>query len=135
MGTSLSSWLIEIAQYLHNNTVGVYGNTPTANIFVQQLPDSPVIAIAVIASGGPGGSDGVNPMETPNLQVLVRRQKNIEGLQYASQVFSLLDNTWNITPSFNGRIIGDHLPGPHYLTSAGFPVYTLNFQAVLGRKD
>ncbi|SRR6266436_8578550 len=129
-----SSWLAELAMYLHNNTAGVFGNTPTANIFLQQLPDSPVLAIGLFASGGLSGPEGLNPLNYPFLQCLVRRTTNIDGLRYASLVFSLLDNTWNITPSFNGRIIGDALPGAYYLSSKGYPVFTLNFSAVIGRK-
>lgn len=135
MGVEISSWLVEIAQYLHNNTLGVYGNTPTANIFTQQLPDSPVLAIGVFVTGGPGGPEGIDPLEHLNLQVLIRRTKNIDGLRYANAVFSLLDNTWNITPSFSCRVVGDHMPGPNYLAASGHPVYTLNFSAVLGRKN
>lgn len=135
MAIEISSWLTEIAQYLNDNTVGVFGNTPTANIFLQQLPDSPVIALGVFATGGPGGSEGINPLDTINLQILIRRTKNIDGLRYATIVFNLLDNKWNITPSFKGRLIGDHQPGPMYLSSSNQPVYSLNFQAVLGRKD
>lgn len=131
MGIFVNSWLVEIAQYLHNNTAGVYGNTPTANIFTQQLPDSPILAIGVFTSGGPAGPEGMDPFDHPNLQVLVRRTKNIDGLQYAALIFNLLDNKWNITPSFSGRLIGDHLPGPFYLSGAGQPVYTLNFSSVI----
>src|SRR3990172_7916942 len=105
MSIEISSWLTEIAQVLHNTTVGVFGNVPTANIFLQQLPNSPVLAIGVYATGGPGGSDGIDPLTDLNLQVLVRRIKNIDGLRYATQVFNILDNVWNITPSFNGRVI------------------------------
>jgi hypothetical protein len=131
MAVEITSWLVEIAQHLHNNTVGVYGNTPTANIFTQQLPDSPVLAIGVFIAGGPGGPDGENPLTQLNLQVLVRRTKNIDGLRYAEMVFRLLDNTWNITPSYACRVVGDHMPGPNYLASSGYPVYTLNFSATL----
>lgn len=132
---NLSSWLAELAQYLHNNTAGVFGNTPTANIFLQQLPNSPVLAIGLFAAGGPGGPEGIEPLDRPNLQCLVRRTTNIDGLRYATLVFDLLDNKWNITPSFNGRIVGDALPGAYFLSANGYPVYTLNFSAVLGRKD
>jgi len=132
--TELSSWITELAQYLHANTVGVFGNTPTANIFLQTLPDSPVIAIALIASGGRNDPDGIDPLNRPTLQVLVRRTKSIDGLNYAKLVFSVLDNTWNITPSFNGRLVGDHLPGPNYQSAAGYTVYILNFTSTLGRK-
>ena len=130
-----SSWLAELAQYLHNNTAGVYGNTPTANIFLQQLPDSPVLAIGLFASGGPNGPEGLDPLNRPYLQCLVRRTTNIDGLRYATLVFDLLDNKWNITPSFSGRIVGDALPGSYFLSPKGYPVYTLNFSAVIGRKD
>lgn len=131
----LSSWLAELATYLHNNTAGVYGNTPTANIFLQQLPDSPVLAIGLFVSGGQGGAESLFPLDRPSLQCLVRRTTNIDGLRYATLVFDLLDNKWNITPSFNGRIIGDAMPGSYFLSPKGYPVYTLNFSAVLGRKD
>lgn len=134
MSFDVSSWLSEIGQYLHNNTVGVYGNTPTANIFLQQLPNSPVLAIGIFATGGIGLTND-DPIKRLNLQVLIRRQYNLEGLRYANTVFDLLDGQWNITPSFNGRILADHEPGPNYLSANNYPVYTLNFHAVLGRKD
>src|SRR5258705_919497 len=100
----LSSWLAELATYLHNNSAGVYGNTPTANIFLQQLPNSPVLAIGLFITGGQAGPESLDPLERPSLQCLVRRTTNIDGLRYATLVFNLLDNKWNITPSFNGRI-------------------------------
>jgi hypothetical protein len=130
-----SSWLAELAQFLHNNTAGVYGNTPTANIFLQQLPDSPVLAIGLFATGGQAGVDSLDPLSRPYLQCLVRRTTNIDGLRYATLVFNIIDNKWNITPSFNGRLVGDALPGSYYLSSKGYPVYTLNFSGVFGRKD
>lgn len=134
MSIEISSWLTEIAQALHNATAGIFGNVPTANIFLQQLPDSPVLAIGVYATGGSNDPIGIDPLSNLNLQVQVRRTKPIDGLRYATQVFNILDNTWNITPSFNSRIIGDHMPGPFYFDAAGCPVYTLNFSVRMGVK-
>ncbi len=133
MSIHIDSWLSELAQYLHNNTAGVYGNTPTANIFLQQLPNSPILAVGLYGTGGPNQSEGIDPLNRVSLQVLVRRTKNIEGLMYATLIWRLLDNKWNIVPSFNGRVVADHKPGPFYISGGGYPVYTLNFSAVLGR--
>lgn len=130
----INSWLSEIAQYMHANTFGVFGNTPTANIFICSLPDSPVISTGLFTSGGPHYPEGIRPLNDLNLQILLRRTKPADGLSYATVLFNLLDNKWNITPSFKGRIVGQHKPGPFYLSAAGYPVYTLNFNAVLGRR-
>jgi len=128
---NVGSWLAEIAQYMHSNTLGVFGNTPTANIFLGALPDSPVLAFGLFATGGPYYTG--DPLNHLELQALIRRTKNIDGLQYATTLFNLLDDKWNITPSFNGRITPQHRPGPFFISAAGYPVYTLNFRAVLGR--
>lgn len=130
----ISSWLYEVAQYLAANTVGVFGNTITSNIFLQQLPDSPAIAISLHATGGPNDPLGIDPLTRLNLQVQVRRIKNLEGLRYANQIFSLLDNKWNITTSFAERVVCDHQPGPFYRSASGLPVYTLNFSITLAGK-
>ncbi len=134
MDFEITSWLYEVAQYLSSNTVGVFGNTITSNIFLQQLPDSPALAISLHATGGPNEPTGIDPLTRINLQVQVRRMKNLEGLRYAFQIFSLLDNKWNITTSYAERIVGDHLPGPFYRSASGLPVYTLNFRATLAGK-
>lgn len=128
----LSSWMSEVAQYLANNTVGVYGNTITSNIFLQQMPDSPALAISLHITGGPSQPVGIDPLTRFNLQVQIRRIKNLEGLRYATQIFRILDNQWDIT-SFNERIIADHKPGPFYRSASGLPVYTLNFQVIIGK--
>lgn len=129
---NVGSWMAEIAQYLHNNTFGVFGSTPTANIFLGALPDSPVLAVGLISTGGPVYQG--DPLNHCEFQALIRRTKNMDGLQYATTLFNLLDDKWNITPSFSGRIVAQHRPGPFYLSAGGSFVYTLNFRAVLGRK-
>lgn len=129
---NIGSWLAEIAQYMHNNTVGVFGNTPTANIYLGALPDSPVLAFGLISTGGPVYTG--DPINNCEFQALIRRTKNMDGLQYATILFNLLDDKWNITPSFNGRISAQHRPGPFYISAGGHSVYSLNFRAVLGRK-
>lgn len=131
MFTNVDSWLSEVAQYLHNNTVGIFGNTPTANIFVGNLPNSPVAVVGLFATGGPHSSDGIDPFHRPTLQILIRTTSSSDGLRRAKLVFSLLDDKWNITPSFKGRILPDHLPGPNYLSDVGHVVYSLNFTGVL----
>lgn len=134
MPINISSWLAEVGTFIHTNGAGVFGNTPTANIFVGRLPNSPVNAMALVASGGPGGSDGIDPLTQLRLQVLVRRTSNMSGLRDAETVFNLVDNTWNITPNFNGRYIGEALPGGFYISEAGHPIYFLNFICTMGVK-
>ena len=131
MPTNIGSWLNELGLYLNNNGGGVYGNTPTANIFLTQLPSSPEASIALIASGGANDPEGIDPLDRPSLAVLVRRRTHLQGLAAAQVIFNLLDNKWNILPSYHGRCIADALVGTNYLDSAGMPVYPLNFTWVI----
>jgi len=125
--TDVDSWLREIAEYLQAGGVGTIGSS----LFIERLPDAPIAATALYATGGTHAAHGSDPLHRPTLQILVRRETERAAMQAAKFIFSLLDDKWNVTPSFPGRCTADHLPGPSFLSEAGFPVFSLNFTWVV----
>lgn len=116
-----------VATYLQSSGVGTLG----ANIFLGQLPSSPVAVVAVIAQGGQALTDnGPIQVRKGSLQVLIRDATYGPAAVKAESVFVALAGKWNITSSLKGRLIPDHEVGPSYLDTNNNRVFTLNFSVL-----
>jgi len=121
--TDVTTLLYEAGLYLAANGIGTLGS----DIFLNQLPNSPANCVALFAEGGESPSHGLNPMELPTLQVLIRDEIDISGLRKTILVFKLLHDQWNVLPSIRGRVLADAKPGAKFLSDSGLPTFPLNF--------
>ena len=112
----------DVANYLAAQGQGVVGT----DIFMNDLPSSPVVAIGIYNTGGPE-SEMVDPVHRDGFQLLMRGEQHSIQLPKARTVYNLLHDKWNILTERKGRIVGELRPGSYYLDDANFVVYTLNF--------
>ena len=127
---------VQLAHYLHDQAVGTFDETGvTGDIFVECLPETPDQAIAVYATGGPGG-DGKLPYDNPTIQVIVRGNQDPRAPGALAQtIYDLLHGFRNSTFMTSGAwIVGcrgiQSAPVHIGRDENGRHEYSLNFQLI-----
>jgi len=116
-----------LAAYLQTSGVGVLQKT----LFRNQLPGSPLAAIAVVCTGGSERSG--DPLRRPSVQILVRdtADRLRPTLALAHRIHQLFDQKVVQLVGLTARCVPDHVPGPWYRDVNQNVVATLNFGLVV----
>lgn len=129
----------QVAQYLHVAGVGVFDASGVAGtIYVDLLPASPDVCIAILERGGQQAS-AANPWDYPSIQVIVRGTTDPRtGRDLSERVFDALHG-FHEGPLVDG---GDYVVSLQCNTSGPDPLgpdgngrlkYSLNFSAFVVR--
>jgi Bacteriophage minor capsid protein len=109
----MSTLSLEIAQYFHSISLGVYG----VNLFHTQLTDSPADQLSVMLPVG-GNPSIFSPTTTQIIVVRVRNTSIVAGDVKTQQVFSALHDKLNILAPIPGAL---HIVG--YSQCTRLPIY------------
>lgn len=86
--------IMEIADYLNAHGVGIYDDSgTTGNIFIDNMPDEPDIAIGLYSSSGMA-PDIKTKLRRPGVQIIVRGDRDpLTSATLAQQVYNALHAT------------------------------------------
>lgn len=120
------SVISEVAQYLHNNSIGVL----STNLFYSSLPDAADACVGVFDTGGPE-PDIYLPTKKPTFQVFIRSVDYDTGKAKLDAIRALLHNKYN-SQLVNGGIyfysINAMSEGGHIGKNArGLDEFSINF--------
>jgi hypothetical protein len=119
-------WILkDIATHLHSIGVGKLNS----NLFIGDLPNSPIDAIGIYSS--PGTLEQV--VTKPAFQILIRKKSGsgfASAARLADYIFHVLDDKWDVLQTNKGRITASSTSGTNYRDDAGNWVFSLNFQAI-----
>lgn len=115
----------DVVTYLVTEGVGTSGT----DLFVQGLPAKPVNCSAVLTSGGL--VDAANPITRPTFQILTRNKSKQTGLIKSREIYTILQNKWNVLSERLGRIEAQGMPGIFFKDDSDNFVYSLNFMLIL----
>lgn len=85
----------DIAQYLADNSIGVYSDTG-GTIFTSYQPSSPDSCITILDTAGTEPNE-INGLHFPTFQVLVRNTDYVTGRTLFNLIKDLLHSTKNMT--------------------------------------
>lgn len=133
--------ILEIAEYLHNQGIGTYnpdGDPDIAhNIFIEQMPDEPDLAIGLYTSSG-FSPDTKTYVGRPGFQVIVRGDRNpLTAAELAQEIFTALHSPSVTQFTTNGVFILQCASRQSEPISLGPDAngrfeYSLNFQVITG---
>ena len=110
-----------IVAYLEANGIGMFG----VDLFIQAMPESPVLATVVVMTGGPVLPE--DPTRRPSFSIQHRTTHVESGLPKSVEIHNLFDNQWNVLKGFPGRTVSVSEAGASFKDKTGASVFPLNF--------
>lgn len=101
-----------------------------ANIKLGEMPELPYACLGIFLTGGSVVAG--DPLEHKSIQIVYRNPNPETAMTVANSIHSLFSGTYGVkwcvlSPTYKGRFVASHEPGPHALDSNKHTVYTLNY--------
>jgi hypothetical protein len=134
----MADFLDEVASYLEDEGVGVFDTDSGRNIFVGEVPESPVNLVALLGATGVtlGDAKQIKTLNFPRFQAYIRNASYSDGSTKLLQVRTALHALYGeILPNY--RVLACHADqegGPLGKDPQGRYEFTINFTAEINEQ-